>query len=55
MAESKQDQDFDINETLSKTEHFVNQNKKSLSIIVGAIVVAVGGYLYYQKSYVAGK
>lgn len=55
MAESKQDQDFNITETFSKTEHFINQNKKSLSIIVGAIVLAVGGYLYYQKSYVAGK
>ena len=55
MAETKQDQQFDITETLSKTEHFVNQNKKSLSIIVGAIVLAVGGYLFYQYSYVAGK
>ena len=55
MAESKEDQQFDITETISKTEHFVNQNKKSLSIIVGAIVLAVGGYLYYQNSYVAGK
>jgi len=55
MAETKQDQDFNITETLSKTEHFVNQNKKSLSIIVGAVVVAVGGYLFYQNSYVAGK
>jgi TolA-binding protein len=55
MAETKQDEQFDIAETLSKTEHFVNQNKKSLSIIVGAVVLAVGGYLYYQNSYVAGK
>ncbi|MCX6292627.1 MAG: tetratricopeptide repeat protein [Bacteroidetes bacterium] len=55
MAETKQDQDFIITETLSKTEHFINQNKKSLSIIVGAIVLAIGGYLYYQNSYVAGK
>ncbi len=55
MAETKQDEQFDIAETISKTEHFVNQNKKSLSIIVGAVVLAVGGYLYYQNSYVAGK
>ena len=55
MAETKEDQQFDITETLSKTEHFVNQNKKSLSIIVGAIVLAVGGYFFYQYSYVAGK
>ena len=55
MAEKKQEQQFDIAETISKTEHFVDQNKKSLSIIVGAIVLAVGGYFYYQYSYVAGK
>jgi len=55
MAETKQDQQFDIAETLNKTEHFVNQNKKSLSIIVGAIVLAVGGYFYYEFVYVAGK
>lgn len=55
MAEKKEVQEFNITETLSKTEHFVNQNRKSLSIIVGAIVLAIGGYLFYQNSYVAGK
>ena len=55
MAETKQDQQFDIAQTIGKAEHFVNQNKKSLSIIVGAIVLAAGGYLFYQYSYVAGK
>ena len=55
MAEKKEVQEFDITETFSKTEHFVNQNRKSLSIIVGAIVLAIGGYLFYQNSYVAGK
>jgi len=33
MAETKQDEQFDIAETLSKTEHFVNQNKKSLQLL----------------------
>jgi len=55
MAETQQDQNFNITETLSKTEDFVNKNKKSLSIIGGAIALAVGGYLFYQYSYVAGK
>lgn len=55
MAETKQDKEFDITQTIGKAEHFVEQNKKSLSIIVGAIVLAVGGYLFYQYSYVAGK
>ena len=55
MAETTQDQEFIVTEALGKTETFINQNKKSLSIIVGALVLAVGGYLFYQKVYVANK
>jgi TolA-binding protein len=55
MAETSQDQDFIVTEALGKTEHFINQNKKSLSIIVGALLLAVGGYYFYQKVYVANK
>ena len=55
MAETSQDQDFIVTEALGKTEHFINQNKKSLSIIFGALILAVGGYFFYQKVYVANK
>ncbi len=55
MAETQEGQGLNIEETLGKTEDFVNKNKKSLMIIGGAIAVAVAGYLYYQYSYVAGK
>src|SRR3569832_2416282 len=55
MAETEEKTGIDVQETLSKAEQFVNTNKKSLSIIGGAIVLAVGGYLFYQYSYVAGK
>jgi tetratricopeptide (TPR) repeat protein len=55
MAETQQDQDFIVSEALGKTESFINQNKKSLGIIMGALVIAVGGYLFYQKVYVANK
>ncbi len=55
MSEKSQDQDFIVTEALNKTESFINQNKKSLGIIIGALVVAVGGYLFYQKVYVADK
>ncbi|MCC7232710.1 MAG: tetratricopeptide repeat protein [Bacteroidia bacterium] len=55
MAENKQDQGFDVSEALGRTEHFVNQNKKSLGIIIGALIVAIGGYLFYQNVYVSGK
>lgn len=55
MAETSQDQDFIVTEAIGKTEHFINQNRKSLSIIFGALLVAVGGYFFYQKVYVANK
>jgi tetratricopeptide (TPR) repeat protein len=55
MAETTQDQDFIVTEAIGKTETFINQNKKSLGIIFGALILAVGGYLFYQKVYVANK
>lgn len=55
MAETSQDQDFTVTEALGKTEFFINQNRKSLSIIIGALILAVGGYFFYQKVYVANK
>ncbi len=55
MAENKQEPDFEVAAVVDKTEHFVDSNKKSLGIILGALVIAVGGYLFYQKIYVAGK
>jgi tetratricopeptide (TPR) repeat protein len=55
MAQTSQDQDFIVTEAIGKTEHFINQNRKSLSIIFGALLLAVGGYYFYQKVYVAGK
>ena len=55
MSETQQDQEFIVTEALGKTEHFINQNKKSLGIIVGALIIAIGGYIFYQKVYVANK
>ena len=46
MAETQEEQGLNIEQTLGKTEEFVNKNKKSLMIIGGAIAVAVAGYLY---------
>ena len=45
----------DVEEAFSKTELFLENNKKSLAIIVGAIVVLVGGYFAYKYWYVAGE
>lgn len=55
MSENQQDQDTIVQDAIGKSEAFIQQNRKSLSIIVGALVIAVGGYLFYQKVYVAGK
>lgn len=43
----------DVQEVYSKTEHFVENNKKNLSIIVGGIVVVIALYLGYTKMYIA--
>lgn len=42
-----------VEETLSKTEKYIEENRKSLSIIVIAIVAIIGGYFGYQKLIVA--
>lgn len=56
MAEIEEPKtEFDIQEKIVHAEDFVNKNKKSLTIIVTAVVLAVAGYLLYQKVYVAGK
>ncbi len=45
----------DVEEAFSRTEQYLEQNKKSLLIILGALVVLVGGYFAYKYWYVAGE
>jgi len=40
-----------VENALSRTEQYIEENQKSLSIIILAIVVVVGGYLGYRKFY----
>lgn len=42
-----------VENALTRTEHFIETNQKSLTIIVLAIIVVVGGYLGYKKLYLA--
>ncbi len=42
-----------VEETLSRTEQYIEENQKSLTIIVAAIILIVGGYLAYKNFYVA--
>jgi tetratricopeptide (TPR) repeat protein len=39
----------DVQEVYSKTEGFIEDNKKRLSLVVLAVIVVVGGYLAYKK------
>jgi len=55
MAENKDEKNIDISETFSKTEQYIEDNRKKLSLIVGAVIVVIVGYLLYQKMYVGGK
>lgn len=42
-----------VENALSKTEQYIEDNRKSLTIIIAAIAIVVGGYLAYQKFYLA--
>jgi tetratricopeptide (TPR) repeat protein len=53
MADQKEDPIVDVTETISKAEHYLEENKKSLSIIAGAVIVLVGGYFAWTKLYIA--
>jgi tetratricopeptide (TPR) repeat protein len=45
-----QDSGFEaVEHALTKTEQYVEENKKSLSIIVAAIILVVGGYILYTR------
>ncbi|MCX6295704.1 MAG: tetratricopeptide repeat protein [Bacteroidetes bacterium] len=46
---------LDVEQAFSKTELYIEQNKKTIGLILGAIVVLVGGYLAYKYWYVAGE
>jgi tetratricopeptide (TPR) repeat protein len=38
-----------VEHALTSTEQYIEENKKSLSIIMAAIIIVVGGYLGYKK------
>ena len=49
MSTANKDTEFSITERLSKTERYIEDNKKSLGIIVGVVLLLVIGYLAYIK------
>ncbi len=56
MAEEIKDEPIiDVQEAYSKTEQYIEENKKSLGIILGVIVGLVAIFLAWKYVYVAGK
>jgi len=53
--DAQQDQFEQVENALSKTEHYIEENQKSLTIIVLAIIIIVGGYLGYKRFVVSPK
>jgi tetratricopeptide (TPR) repeat protein len=52
----KHDPGFEaVENALSRTEQYIEENKKSLSIIIAAIILVVGGYLLYTRVMLAPK
>jgi len=49
MAQEKEETLVDVEEVYSKTERYIEENKKSLAIIVGAIVLVIAGYFAWSK------
>jgi tetratricopeptide (TPR) repeat protein len=43
---------LDVESAYSNTENYINNNKKSLSFILAAVLIIVGGYLGYNQFYV---
>ena len=56
MAQEIKDEPIvDVEQAFSKTELYIEQNKKSLMIISFVIIALVGGYFAYKYWYVAGE
>ncbi len=44
-----------VEQALTRSEQYIEENKKSLTIILVAIVIVVGGYIGYKRLYIAPK
>ncbi len=49
MAETTEDKNRDISQSINKTESFIENNKKNLSILMLAVLVLLSGYFVWQK------
>jgi tetratricopeptide (TPR) repeat protein len=44
-----------VEHALSRSEQYIEENKKSLTIILVAIIIVVGGYMGYKRLYIGPK
>lgn len=54
MAKKKQQEEevlVDVAQSFSKVEKYVEENRKSITVIIGALFVIVGGYIAYLQLY----
>ncbi len=51
-TKEKEKPSVDVMETISKAEHFIEKNRKSLLVIGLGVVACVGGYFVYQNMYI---
>lgn len=52
QEKNKEDILAEAQEKISTIEHYINENKKSISLIAVAIVILVGGYWAYKNLYI---
>jgi tetratricopeptide (TPR) repeat protein len=55
MAEQKEELMLDVQEAYSKTEKYIEENKKSLGIIIGSIALVIVGYFAWDNLYLKPK
>ncbi len=55
MADKKEEQIVDIAGSYTKFEHWINENKTMLSVVVGGLFLVVAGYLGFNKLYLEPK
>jgi tetratricopeptide (TPR) repeat protein len=55
MAQEKDDVMVDVQEVYSKTERYIEENKRSLAIIGGGILLIIAGYFAWDKLYIGPK
>jgi tetratricopeptide (TPR) repeat protein len=55
MAKNKDNDEIivDVEEVYSKTEQYIEENKNTLTIVVGAVLLIVGGFFGYSNLYLA--